>query len=67
MSTPKNMRRWVISVAVIHYHRCFGDYGDYDSDDYNDFWGLHTWGAATDPGWTTPRKADGFTDFGVLL
>jgi pullulanase-type alpha-1,6-glucosidase len=54
-------------TAVIHYHRCFGDYGDYDSSDYNDFWGLHTWGAATDPGWTTPRKADGFTDFGVYF
>jgi hypothetical protein len=54
-------------VAVIHYHRCFGDYGDYDSSDYNDFWGLHTWGAAPDPGWTTPRKADGFTDFGVYF
>ncbi len=54
-------------VATIHYHRCFGDYGDYDSTDYNDFWGLHTWGAAPDPGWTTPRKPAGTDEFGVYF
>jgi pullulanase-type alpha-1,6-glucosidase len=44
------------NVATIHYHRPAGDYGDFTSDDYNDFWGLHTWLGADDPGWTTPRK-----------
>ena len=41
---------------TLHYHRPAGDYGDYTSDDYNDFWGMHTWGDADDPGWTTPRN-----------
>lgn len=53
------------NFAIIHYRRDAGDYGDYNSADYNDFWGLHTWGAADDPGWTTPRKADGEDSFGV--
>jgi pullulanase-type alpha-1,6-glucosidase len=43
-------------VATLHYRRPAGDYGDYGSDNYEDFWGLHTWGDAADPGWTTPRK-----------
>ncbi len=56
-----------INVATIHYHRCLGDYGDYTSTDFNDFWGLHTWVGASDPGWTTPRKADGQDTFGVYF
>ncbi len=55
------------NVATIHYARCLGDYGDYTSSDYNDFWGLHTWGGAEDPGWTTPRKPAGQDDFGVYF
>jgi len=51
----------------LHYHRPAGDYGDYTSSDYNDFWGLHTWGDADDPGWTTPRKAVGFDTFGAIF
>ncbi len=43
-------------IAILHYHRADGDYGDYTSSNFADFWGLHTWGAAEDPGWTTPRK-----------
>ncbi|MFN2181755.1 MAG: alpha-amylase family glycosyl hydrolase, partial [Candidatus Promineifilaceae bacterium] len=46
---------------TLHYHRPAGDYGDYASTNYADFWGLHTWGDADDPGWTTPRKP-AFTD-----
>jgi pullulanase-type alpha-1,6-glucosidase len=42
--------------AILHYHRPAGDYGDYNSSNFEDFWGLHTWGAAEDPGWITPRK-----------
>jgi pullulanase-type alpha-1,6-glucosidase len=52
-----------LNLAVLHYHRPEGDYGDVTSDDYHDFWGLHTWGGAPDPGWDTPRKPvreDGF-------
>ncbi len=57
--------------VTIHYQRPDGDYGDYTSDDYNDFWGLHLWGDAIDPsegtGWTTPRKPDGQDDYGVYF
>lgn len=53
-----------LGIATIHYHRPAGDYGDYTSTDYNNFWGLHTWGPADDPGWTTPRKPDEVDTFG---
>ena len=34
---------------MIHYHRADGDYGDYTSSDFTDFWGLHVWtGAPTE-------------------
>ena len=56
-----------LNVATIRYHRCAGDYGDATSNDYNDFWGLHTWGSATDPGWTTPRRPDGQDGFGIYF
>ena len=55
------------NVATIHYHRPASDYGDYSSNNHNDFWGLHTWQAAEDPGWTTPRKATGQDLFGVFF
>ncbi len=51
----------------LHYHRPDGDYGDATSSDYNDFWGLHTWNAADDPGWTTPRKPTGSRQVRSLL
>ncbi|MEJ2558697.1 MAG: alpha-amylase family glycosyl hydrolase, partial [Anaerolineae bacterium] len=53
--------------ASLHYHRPAGDYGDYSSDNYNDFWGLHTWGDTNDPGWTTPRKPARFDVFGPVF
>jgi pullulanase-type alpha-1,6-glucosidase len=53
--------------ATLHYHRPAGDYGDFASDDYNDFWGLHTWGGAEDPGWTTPRKPNNQDMFGLVF
>ena len=56
-----------LGFATIHYHRPAGDYGDYTSTNYNDFWGLHTWGDAADPGWTTPRKPDRFDGFGPVF
>lgn len=55
------------NTALIHYHRAVGDYGDTTSDDYNDFWGLHTWQAAEDPGWATPRKPSGEDHFGIYF
>jgi len=54
-------------VVTIHYHRPAGDYGDPTSPDYNDFWGVHTWGGANDPGWTTPRTPVGVDVFGVVF
>ncbi|MBK8048738.1 MAG: hypothetical protein IPK16_17400 [Anaerolineales bacterium] len=53
--------------AVIHYRRAAGDYGDYTSTDYKQFWGLHTWNAAADPGWTTPHKPQRVDGFGVVF
>jgi pullulanase-type alpha-1,6-glucosidase len=56
--------------ATIRYHRPDGDYGDYTSGDYNDFWGLHLWGDAIDPveatDWTDPKRADGIDDYGAF-
>jgi pullulanase-type alpha-1,6-glucosidase len=56
--------------ATIRYHRPDEDYGDYTSDDFNDFWGLHLWGDAIDPSegtdWTSPKKADGIDDYGAF-
>lgn len=51
--------------ALIHYRRLAGDYGDYTSDDFNDYWGAHAWGAAQDPGWDTPYKAEDQSNYGV--
>ncbi len=53
--------------ATLHYHRDAGDYGDTTSSDYRDFWGLHTWSGADDPGWTTPRKPAAFDIFGAVF
>ncbi|MCC6458018.1 MAG: pullulanase-type alpha-1,6-glucosidase [Caldilineaceae bacterium] len=54
-------------TAVLHYRRPAGDYGDYNSTNFADFWGLHTWQAAEDPGWTMPRKPDAFDPFGAVF
>jgi hypothetical protein len=55
--------------AIIHYHRDDGDYGDPSivPFDYNNFWGLHTFLGAPDPGWLTPREPDGQDLFGVFF
>ena len=53
--------------VTLHYHRPAGDYGDFSSSDYRDFWGLHTWGGAEDPGWTTPRKPISIDNFGLVF
>ena len=51
--------------VILHYHRPAGDFGDYNSSNSQDFWGMHTWGAADDPGWTTPRRPEEITVFGA--
>ncbi|GGI09630.1 pullulanase-type alpha-1,6-glucosidase [Egicoccus halophilus] len=60
-------RAAALNLAVLHYHRPDGDYGDATSDDYTDFWGLHTWNGAPDPGWTTPRRPAGADGFGPVF
>ena len=54
--------------VTIRYHRPDGDYGDYTSNNYNDFWGLHLWtslGGLTQ--WTEPKKADGIDAYGAYF
>ncbi len=55
------------NYAILHYHRDAGDYGDSGSSNYEDYWGMHTWGGAADPGWTTPRKPEGQDVFGIYF
>ena len=57
------------NVATIHYHRSDGDYGDYSSQNFNDFWGLHVWlGAASpNPGWIEPIHPTGFDVYGPFF
>ena len=52
--------------ATLHYHRPAGDYGDYTSDDFNDFWGMHVWTGADppNPGWTDPGRPSDIDLFG---
>jgi pullulanase-type alpha-1,6-glucosidase len=54
--------------ATVHYHRPDGEYGDYTSGDFNDFWGLHLWGDAIDPteatDWPDPKKPYDVDDYG---
>lgn len=55
--------------AMIHYHRPAGDYGDANSTNYADYWGLHTWtGAAQpNPSWQEPVKPTGVDSFGLYF
>ncbi|NNF36355.1 MAG: IPTL-CTERM sorting domain-containing protein [Saprospiraceae bacterium] len=54
--------------AIIHYHRCDGNYGDYSSADFNDFWGVHVWTGAENPTmWPDPVKAIAFDDYGAIF
>ena len=59
------------SWAIIHYQRPLGDYGDFSSDDFNKFWGLHLWGDAiadgVGTGWSSPKKFSGFDGFGAFV
>jgi len=54
--------------ALLHYRRPAGDYGDYTSADYADYWGLHLWGDTTETvEWANPLKAIGQDRFGVVF
>ena len=54
--------------ALLHYRRPAGDYGDYASSEFNDFWGVHTWNGALAPtDWPTPLKRVGEDVFGVVF
>ncbi|HMQ30479.1 MAG TPA: pullulanase-type alpha-1,6-glucosidase [Chloroflexaceae bacterium] len=54
------------NVVTLRYHRPAGDYGNYASDNFADFWGLHTWaGTATpNPSWDRPVKPVAVESFG---
>ncbi|HUV13292.1 MAG TPA: pullulanase-associated domain-containing protein [Acidobacteriota bacterium] len=57
------------NVAILHYHRPDGDYGDPSSLDFNDFWGLHVWTGAFPPvvSWNDPIRPDSFDIFGPVF
>ena len=53
----------------LHYHRPAGDYGDYTSSDFADFWGMHVWeGAASpNPSWQEPVRPVDIDIFGPVF
>lgn len=52
----------------IHYHRPDGAYGNYQSANFADYWGLDVWqGAANDTPWEEPLKPSGTDAFGVYF
>lgn len=64
-ATNYTQRGAALGFATLHYRRPAGDYGD--TTTANDFWGLHTWGDAADPGWSTPRKPTYTDTFGIAF
>jgi hypothetical protein len=42
-------RAAALDLAVLHYNRPAGDYGDYASSDFTQFWGLHVWDGRGEP------------------
>jgi glycosidase len=56
-----------IISATIHYRRPAGDYGDFASSNFADYWSLYTWTGAREPSvtWETSSRPT-FTDtFGI--
>jgi pullulanase-type alpha-1,6-glucosidase len=54
--------------ALLHYRRPAGDYGDYTSPNFNDFWGMHVWGDTTNTvSWDNPLRPIGFDNFGAIF
>jgi hypothetical protein len=67
-ATVYGSRGEALDLAILHYRRADGDYGDPASADFNDFWGLHVWtGAASPTGWDAPLKPVGFDSFGAIF
>ncbi|HMP42955.1 MAG TPA: alpha-amylase family glycosyl hydrolase, partial [Roseiflexaceae bacterium] len=46
------------NVVRLRYHRPAGDYGNFASNNFNDFWGLHLWNGTLTPNpeWQQPLK-----------
>jgi hypothetical protein len=66
--TVHETRAAALDLAVLHYNRPAGDYGDYTSTDYTQFWGLHTWtGSANPTQWPAPLKPVRTDRFGVVF
>ncbi|MBE2231901.1 MAG: pullulanase-type alpha-1,6-glucosidase, partial [Anaerolinea sp.] len=54
--------------ALLHYRRPAGDYGDYTSSNFNDFWGMHAWGDITNTvSWDNPLRPVAFDTFGAVF
>ena len=54
--------------ALLHYRRPAGDYGDYTSTNFNDFWGMHVWGDSTNNvAWDNPLRPIAFDTFGAIF
>lgn len=55
-------------MVTLHYRRDDADYGNYDSEDFADFWGLHVWTGAENPTeWQDPIRAAGADPYGVVF
>jgi pullulanase-type alpha-1,6-glucosidase len=66
--TIHRTRGSALNLAVLHYHRPAGDYGDPTSPNFNDFWGLHVWeGAASPTSWQEPVRPDRQDGFGLVF
>ncbi len=56
------------NTVVLHYYRPAGDYGDYSSTNFNDFWGMHVWeGSASPTEWPSPVKPVATDIFGPVF
>jgi pullulanase-type alpha-1,6-glucosidase len=67
-ATVHETRAAALDLAVLHYSRPDGQYGDYDSSSFADFWGLHTWaGSARPTEWTQPLEPVRTDRFGVVF
>ncbi|WP_336921067.1 pullulanase-type alpha-1,6-glucosidase [Aquipuribacter sp. SD81] len=66
--TIHESRSAALGLATIHYHRPDGDYGDYSSSDFADYWSLYTWTGAANPSpsWQGSAKPTGSDRFGQV-
>jgi len=69
-SVASTTTRQYPTVFRLHYQRAAGDYGETNSSNFLDFWGLHLWGAGLASGqssasWEQPMKPTGQDAYGV--